>query len=396
MVMTSSPLLTAYVIPLSLYSSFKHFCTRKDRAGLYTLSFVLSFLFAARSFDSSYLFGILLGNDNYGGYAVSCLLACLVVLDGCFDSFACKKKKVLHTIGFSILFALLSGIKAPVALVFLGGTLATLVLGIILKKVSIRDAIFISTLTVVAFVIIYKVFLGSQGTTGVGTTSIFSFGKMTGICFWKTPLIQLLKGLGVPSQLRLISILLVFTASFLTIYTLPFVIGYLRELYVTFTNKREYSVARVSADACAVVGFVLMMFLRYSGHSQVYFGTVTAVFAPLIAFWYFEDISLNTSRAARVSFLMSKAWFFVLIVFTSLSLFISMYNDIPSAVKRSDPSAKYNKYLSLSADEYKACKWIKDNTPVDSIIATQMYSSVGMDEYDYAMRWHNCHFIYSA
>jgi hypothetical protein len=139
-----------------------------------------------------------------------------------------------------------------------------------------------------------------------------------------------------------------------------------------------------------------MMFLSYEGHSQVYFGTATTAMAPLIAFWFFEDRESISSGVVSFLYKASCIWFFTVIFLTSFTLFIEIKDFIPSAVKRTHIDAVYNPTTSMTRDEYKAVSWLKDNTPEDSLIATQMYSSVGESDFDYRDRWDCCHFLYAA
>jgi hypothetical protein len=205
-----------------------------------------------------------------------------------------------------------------------------------------------------------------------------------------------MKQFGIPSTLRLLVILAVFAIFFFTIYTLPLLIGYLRELVLVLSKKKDFIFAKVAVYGSFLVGLILMMFTGYPGNSQIYFGTITAAFTPLIAFWFFEDAAESKAPTMKFFFNASRIWFFIAIILTSLSLSFGILDMIPHALAASNPEAKYNPYLSLSASEYEATQWIKNNTPSDSLIATQMYSSVPRDEYDYSNRWCNCHFLYAT
>ena len=48
------------------------------------------------------------------------------------------------------------------------------------------------------------------------------------------------------------------------------------------SGKKEFKVYRVLVYAIFAAGFIAMFVLRYSGHSQIYFGLVAAFLAPLV------------------------------------------------------------------------------------------------------------------
>ena len=394
MIMSCNPYITVGLISSSLYAMFRHFCKRKDRAGLYTLSFMLSYMFAARAITNSYLFAILLVNDNYGGSAIACAMICMIVFDEYLAMHGSFREKAPALVVLTAIFMLLSGIKAPAALAVTGGVIGTYILGLILRKISFRELTPPVVAMTIGFVLIYKVFMGTSGTSGVGQDSIFGIANMANICFWKAPLISFMKGVGIPLPARLLVMLVVFTASFLTIYTLAFVIGYIRELVLVISGKKEYNFVRVLIYASALVGYVLMMVLSYTGHSQVYFGTITAAFAPLIVFFFFEDLP-DMGKVMKVLCRISEVWFFVIMIFTTITLAVYLRTCLTAAGWAADPTTYYGKFNSLSSYEYEATQWLKENTDEDSLIATQVYMSVDPSEYDYAMRWHNCHFLYA-
>lgn len=397
LIMSASPYLSVYFISLSLYAMFRRFCRRSDRAGLYTLSVILSNMFIARTPVSSYLFRILLINDNHGGFAIACLIACLIMTDIYFISEDKSLKDRLPQLALTaVLYMLLTGIKAPVALVLVGGVIGAWLLGLMLRQITFRESIPFVASTTAGFVIVFTLLIGSNNATEAGDETLLRFGKMTNICFWKEGLIEALRSAGVPGPVRLLAILAVFFLFYFTIYALPFAFGYIREFCLVVSKKKDFSFALVTAYAAALVGFVLMMFLNYNGHSQVYFGTVTTAFAPLIAVRFFEDFPEMTSSSMSMLCKASMIWFFTVMIATSMTLALDMKDMVPGAVMHADPASEYGKYMALSADEYEATQWLKKNTSRDSVIASQMYASVPKEDYDYRIRWNNCHFMYAT
>lgn len=394
--MSCSPYMTTYLVGLGFYSLFRHFCSRKERAGLYTLSVILSNMFISKTHTTSYMFTILFGNANHGGFGISALMECAIMLDICIRDSEDKRSQARNTFLLAILVMTLTGIKAPVGLVFAGGITGTFLLCLVLRSPVIRKAAVPTAAADIGFLATYLFLFSGDPTSGTTNDSLFYFGGMTNITWWKEDLIIALRSIGVPGPVRLICILAVFAIFFFTIYLLAFAVGYIREFILVVTKKHDFDFARITVYAAAIVGFVLMMFLSYDGHSQVYFGTATTAFAPIIAFWFFEDKEEITSKAVRVLFRISVIWFFSLIFITSATLFIDIYGLIPAARYHTHPEAPYNPGTSLTRAEYEAMNWLKENTPRDSLIATQMYLSVGVSDFDYTDRWDCCHFVYAA
>lgn len=354
-------------------------------------------MFIARGPTSSYLFRILFTNDNYGGFAVVGFIACLIVIDTyCKVSAQHKSKKTSLLVIATIVIMLLTGIKAPVGLVLVGGVIGTYLLGLTLYRASIARLAPLVLLSSAGFIVVFAFLLGGDDSSGVGGVSSIKFGKMTNICFWKDSLIAFLKQHGIPPQVRLLAILLIFAITFFTIYSLPFLVAYMRELVLVLSRRKDYEFGIVTIYATALVGFVLMMFLSYPGHSQVYFGIPTVVCAPLIVFLYFEDHHDTRSKSMHYLYKVSVAFFFLMIPFTAVSLFSGMQKMLPNALVHANPASEFYAYQALSAAEYEATCWLRDNTPEDALIATQMYASVPEEEYRVDDRWSNCHFMYAA
>ena len=395
LVMSCTPYLTTALMGISMYAMFKCFCRRQDRAGVYALSFLLSNVFIGRSISTSYMFRMLFINENYAGFSAACIIAAVIVLNVYFRQPE-RTKKVRSVVLLTVLTMLLTGIKAPLGLVLAGGLIGTFLLGIILRRVSFKEALMPTLFPSAGFFFVYQFLLALNGSNGVGGDSIFAFGKIVGVCFWKSDVTKILKGMGIPSTVRLMIILVLFLIVFFTIYALPFAIGYLRELILVIKGDKDYDFAKVTVYASAFVGFVAMMLLRYSGHSQVYFGVATLIFAPLIVFWFFEDKEEITSKFISALLVLSKIWFFAVLILTTATLAMCYRDTLPAVMKHADPSSTYDKYKTLSAEEYEATKWIKQNTPEDALFATQMYKSMGGDDYSIVNRWHHCHFMYAA
>ena len=394
-VMSCGSYLTVYSLGLAYYSLFKVFSKRQDRAGLYTLAIVLSHMFIGKSFCNSYLFRIIFVNDNYGGYGVAAALAWLVLLKLCLDRAKGFSIRISDVVILSVIMMLVTGIKAPVALVLVGGLIGTWLLALILRACHFKSLVPIAFITC-SFFAMYKIFLDGTGSSTSSNESLFGFGHLDGICFWKRGLIDFLTQHSVPGTMRLVIILLLFMVCFLTAFLLPFTIGYIRELVLVIRKIKKYDFSRVMIYAVALVGLTLSLTLKYSGHSEIYFSILLTGVVPLISFWFFEDLECGVSDWIYKIGAFCKYVFFIVLIISTVSFVAGNIQQIPSAIKHSHVESHYNKYRSMTADEYEAMQWIKRNTPKNALIATHMHSSVAPHNYSYENRWTNCHFLYAA
>ncbi len=386
-----NPYMTTYVFGLSTYVFFRELLKRKERAGLCALSVLLSNLFICRSIKVSLAFHFAIINDNAVGYGISGAMVFAVLLRNWYRRFESGEKHLRELLVLTLFIMLLTGIKGPIAIVLVGALWGTYVIGLILRAVPFKTVLPLLLISV-AFLIVYMTVMGGKGTSNGSGESIFAFATIANIAFYHDPLILMLKGMGIPKILRLACMLVVFMIFFLTAFILPFTIGYIRELILVFSKKKAFVFDRVMIYAAFLVGLAGMFLMNYSGHSQVYFGFVAAFFAPLIAYWFFEDMEDN--RGALMGIV--RGVFVACLILTSFTLVWHLKGMTESAQFHQAPNIEYNTYQSISQPEYEAMVWIRENTPKDVLLATDRYSSVPMEKYSYENRWTNRFFLYAT
>lgn len=391
LLITCGPYMTVYAFSVSLYAFLREMIKNKDRAGLWCLVIMLSNIFIVRNITRSIALLFILKNENVAGYAVSCAFAFVIVMKYCYDAYIEERSSGAFGL-FLLMTALLmlvTGIKGPFGLVLLAGIWGTFVLGLILRKCSFKLIMPLLIMSA-AFLVIYVVILGSKGQSGV-EESPFGLARIMGIWFLKNPLTIWMKGLGIPLAGRYLVLILVFTFFMLTTFFLPFVIGYVREFIYVITGRKDFYFPRIVIYACFLGGYIAMMILRFNGRSQIYFGFIALFFAVLIAIWFFEDIQNNRKIPARAL----RAFFALTLVFFSLTLFAQFRTLGETAIYNADPATENNVYVSITRDEYKAMRWIDENTPKDSLLATDRYYSVDPAGYSADNRWDNRFFLYA-
>ena len=387
--LTCGPYMTAFAVSTSLYSVFREMTKRKERAGLYCLAILMANIFVARSIDWSIAFHFLFKNENVTGYGVSGSIVFILLLNYWYQSWSKGESSWKKLILVTALLMLITGIKGPFGLVMVGALWGTMVVGFVLRKVPIKTVLPLVLLTL-GFLVVYMTVLGSKGQGNTGD-SLFALAKIVDICFYKSWIVGLTKSLGLPLIVRYGALLAAFVFFMLTAFFFPFVIGYIRELVLVVIGRKEFDFARVVVYAACLVGFIAVMVLNYHGHSQIYFGFVTVFFAPLVSFWFFEDMEKNRGVLMQII----RVIFFISLLLSTLGLCHHVMDMVDEDAGMADPKATSDRYLSISRDEYHAMRWIDENTPRDSLLATDRYYSCPLAKYELRNRWDNRFFLYA-
>ena len=385
LLMTGTPMLVAPLLSFSLYGFFMEFSQMKERAGLYCLALHFSNMFILKEFPNSWFLYHVYSNINNAGLGIACLLTVLPLLKA-FDT---KENSRKESFLIAILIMLMTGIKGPVSIVLIGGMIGTVILGLIMRKVS-GSAIWMTALSSISFILIFVFVLGSQHSNTSGG-SILNPGEVTDIFFLKGDIMDAMGGM--PKIASWLVVLAAFTVIFFTAFLLPFIVGYLRELILVLSGRKEFCFSRITIYAVCLVGFFSTLLLDFSGHSQVYFGFVAAMLTPMIVFWYFEDMHGSKAVSAKTV----RAVFAVCLCLTACTSMLYMYKLSGKAYRyAADPDKNRDKYKNVSAAEYEGLIWIRDNTPEDSLIASDRYFSVDPAEYNPESRSNNTHFAYAV
>ena len=384
---------TAYVITpalsLSMYSFFRAFSSRKDRAGLYCLITHFSNVFMLKAFTKSWLFYHLYSNINNAGMGIACMLTALPLLKSMDHRETGKGASAIgpEILLFSILVTLDTGIKGPIALILVGGMAGTLILAVILGKANKR--VFAATgLSIILFGIIYVVILGAQHENETGG-KLINLWEISDIFFLKPELMELTEGSRALQGVVLLGAMMVFL---FTAFLIPFFVGYARELILVLSGKKEFVFSRVVIYAAALVGLICMLVLDFAGHSQVYFGFVTFILVPIISFWYFEDAEESHVKGAGFV----RAVFIAMLCVAAVTTALSMYGEVSDGVQKyAERNENKSKYKNVSAAEYEGLIWLRENTEKDALISSDRYYSCPKDEYILDSRGTNSHFGYA-
>jgi len=392
------PAWTTYVFCLSAYAFFRELAGSKERAGVYCLILMLSNIYITRNTSASLAFKFALINDNSSGYGIAAVFATIIMFKKWYELFESRKPQRWSALVMLTAFIMLTtGIKGPMGAVLIAAAWGTLLLGMIMRKVSPKAFGPLAVMTA-GFMLVYITVLSGKGTSNSSGASLFAFAKIADIAFWKKPLVEALKAAGVPYYIRLAAVLLVFMIFFLTVYFVPFCIGYIRELILVLSGRKNFRPERVLVYAACLVGFVLLMVMNYSGHSQVYFGLVTVFLAPIVAYWFIEDLEAerDSSPLAKHTLRITVSIMALCLIATTTSLADNINKNAAESVKASDLHRSAHKYMNMSSDEYEAMVWLSKNTDEDSLIASDRYYSVSLKKYAVDDRWDNRFFLYEG
>ena len=394
-----TPYLITPVLSISLYAFFREFSGRNEFSGLYCLAFHFSNMLILKNASDSWFLYHIYSNINNTGLGVSCMLTALILLKT-WDKESDSVQKRLNTkemLFFAVLIMLMTGIKGPVSLVLVGGLIGTVILGLLLRA-STKNQIAVSLLSAISFIFIYVFVLSSQDPNSSGGSvveggSVFNLGEVTDIFYLKDSITDYFSAHGLPHFIALLAVFAAFAVFFLSAFIVLFTIGYIREFWFTITKKKDFTFSRIAIYAAWMAGFLGVMILDFSGHSQVYFGFASCMLTPLISFWFLEDISDNKSIGAKGI----RVAFAICMLIFSISSFMYVTACATESIDYylNKDSENHEKYRSVSTAEYEGLLWLKNNTDKEDLIASDRFNSVAMDKYLVTKRNNNTHFAYA-
>lgn len=390
LLLSGTPYFITPVLSISFYSFFREFTKRKDLIGLYCLAFHFSNMFILKKFPNSWFLYHTYSNINNSGLGIACMLTILPMLkewdmssDSPKNRFNTKEMALL-----GILVMLFTGIKGPMAIVLVSSMVGTLLVGLLLRKVDMRSAA-VTLLSIISFTLIYVFVIGSQHENAKGG-SLINLGEVTDIFFLKGRIMESLTGL--PQIAKWGVLMAAFIITFLMAFLVPFVVGYIRELVLVISGKKEFLFSKVTVYAICMVGFISLILLNFAGHSQVYLGFVSCSVVPVICYWYFEDVSDRKTKFDKAVL----ALFGICLFISTYTMLMYTFNSCSNAADFYNSHNKnLNKYRNVSTLEYEGLEWIKENTKEDDLIACDRFNSVSMEEYDVTKRSNNTHFVYA-
>ena len=392
MVMSCAPYIIAYAFPLSAFALFRELCSRENLCGLYCFLTFAANMFLISSETKSWLYSHIFGNANSFCFSMSAAFVAVIVIKYWRECIADGQKRVRYFVILAVLTLLITGIKGPVGAVLIVSLWASTLLGLILRQEWFSTLVYVAILTA-CFAVVYLFVISGQDTVSSGG-DLISPGKVIDYFVRGDDVMAYAQNLGIPAGLQKYVLAAVFMCFVAMAFTVPFVVGYIREVILVLAGRKPFLLERVTVYAFAAVGLLSMMILNFNGCSQIYFGFAGTCMIPIISFWFFEDFEGRKNVGAWI----------VLAVFV-LCLIPSAWTMTQYLEKRVDRTishaTNYNnayesKYKSITGAEYEALSWIRENTPHRCVLATNRYSSVPMSRYKYNVRGNNTFFLYAV
>ena len=394
MIMSVSPYLIAYAFSVTLYSLFREFLTCSKKVPLYCIIVLASFPFITNTIDSSWMLYHLFSNMNSFCFAACGTFVFIVLLKMLVERLNEGNCYLSETVVLLAMIMLVTGIKGPVGLVIVGALWGTMILGSILRKLDLKMIPVVLLLTL-GFFVVYYFIIGMGGTTGTNGKSLITLAEIVKDAFFFDQLTAFMKGLGLPSIITKVALVTVYMMCVLTAFFLPAVIGYVKEFFGVVTGKIDFRFDLITIYAAIAAGFIAMMLLNYNGNSQVYFGFTAMCLVPLIVFRYFENTSVSRNAVRKVI----KVLFCMTLIVTTCLAAASLNTQMRSSniyLGLDDRGIGADDVTTLSSYEYEAMMYIRDNIDKDTLIATDRYYSVPIDEFDYTDRRHCRFFLYAG
>ena len=380
------PYLNTYIVSLSLYSLFRAFISNRNRSGVYAILSLFSFAGVPYLFND-YLLCHVVTNINAMGLGLSAVF-CFLINHNEFETNRNQEGMQLkRIIVLCALAALLVGIKAPIGIVLIAALWGSYLIGFFFTKYSLNYSVLLLSVTL-SGVLVYIIFVGADNGAGA-TFGLFFWEKVKALPLWDTADSILLK-YNVPMQFRNVILMVLFAMFAFGVYSVLFIVAYIRELYLVTTNRKPYIISNVVIYAMIPIAAFIYVVVKFPDYysSEEYFMFIALLFVPYVTFLFMEDLKEKTKWAwvLKNTFIICSC-----VGVVSMSFFVKSYSFTGIYNKQSD-----NFFDTITSAEYEGLCWIKDNTQRDSLLAIDRYQRVSPENYDYKIMHHNTFFGYSA
>lgn len=304
-----------------------------------------------QSFTIVYYYEHLISNPFSFDYGISfSMLTLILVLE-------CSKKKsliFLDYLSITIFFFVTAGVKIPNAcILFL--FIATFLLYKLIKKNNWKQWFLLIIIDLfVLFIGYIFLFSGSFSNTSVHMTITFfdSFIRNT----------ELFKILYIRSNNTILSMITTF-------FILPFFINPILCILFLFAVFKVFMIKNITSMEISLIltiigGYILLLCVTHNGLSQMYYIMSLAPYLVIIGLYRFKIIYSNKI----VNLLKNEI--FLLLLILSVGLFsCDFFVDAKNSLTQ-QKNLWSNEYLSKNG--YNAFTWIRDNTPDESLIASNL------------------------
>ena len=390
LIIKCTPFLISYIFGIGLYSFFKRNGINSFACcGLFFCSCTVLYLTtnATKNFESLINYHILT-NVNGVALAMSAIFALSIYIN---ESISNYNNNIMYYVYLFILGAVATGLKGPFAIVFIVAlTISSVIQHLVYKK---KDMILSCVILLLSFVIVYVfIIIGVDNIFKPATNnraielSISDTFQRTIVGYVLGEKIQpLLTGNNAIYQIVYLAIVLILGNLFVLgpLYII-FVTGLIDDLKRVFISKEAIDFDTIFLIVVSWLGIGGYWFVSQIGYSQLYFIFIAVPF--IINYCVFKYSCMNKN----VKIYTKKLFVFVFLL-GSVFLTLSVIEEYHQGVAvRQEWGKLTNDIDNITIGELNGAEWIKNNTPKDSIIASDRnsLSSIKVDSTD------NCTFFY--
>ncbi len=341
-----------FLLTVSLMRLFKLY----SKKPILLFAFIFATILSLFGYKSCYFTIHILSNHNSVGFALPLfILICIITYKFIKND---NKMNISFYILICALTFLLTGIKAPAGLLFIGATIFYILLFNRRKKNVILSILIAASFFITYYFVIYNNI----------QTSYFDINNIFGnvsLAFFNDAYNSLNNDI-LKCILRFFALPMTFLKHF-NIFIIPII--YFAALTIRNTLKNSennYEYYTIITSAGVFAGFAIAM----TGNSNYYFLMMVFPFIALLTLRFFNMLSLPCKFILKIILIV------FIIVFAPMNL-INLYNskntnEIKGFVATLDDIYNYNSFNHKISNDFEAYNYIKNNTSVDSLIATNM------------------------
>jgi len=364
-IFTCSPYLLTYLFGGSLLVLFRKFCKKKNNAEIYGIIFILLSLcplgvvFNGEKWTASWLNIHIFSNVNCVAFALSAVIVFIISLEQC-----CRLSNIMIS---ALIMFVVTGLKGPMAIVIIAGMIMALIIEAFVNRALNKKHTMIVITSLISFLIVYLFIISGiqMGSSPKGSNlNLFSTDTIDDGFFYNIMFDYIENN--VLSYIIIVMLEMICLVGALAIPYLIYIISEGKNILSGHDDRNSWIRNIIYFSIFTGIGGFL--FVGQSGFSQIYF------LFTILPFMYMEVICMIEKRNEYSK--IKKT--FVLLSFAIGFLVSSYYfiNDVKelalTALYKSEEQnvEEESFFTGMLRDEFAGMVWLRENTPNDSVIAT--------------------------
>ncbi|MCI7302399.1 MAG: hypothetical protein SOR93_07410 [Clostridiales Family XIII bacterium] len=363
-ILTGTPYLITYLYGLSAYSVIYEMNEKKYFAGMFPFISIFGVLWGGHNYELH-----VLKNVNNVGFAAAVLMCLFILLKSCMENNS-RKHCISTILAMALLMYLLTGLKGPFGLVFIVGAMGTLLFSMFFKSKDKVKYLAITVTLLIVFVVTYYSFIA--GTSATSTTLISIKGLIYDIKSFKFILI-------------------------FGVFFVPFFVFFVQEAIGLAKKTSSFNFITITFFAITIAGLTAKAITEMPDGNNGYFG-----YASVPSLAILGTVYLSERWNRKETYIRIMKFLTIVLVIISLANFTLTFLEVSKVTERSLNIAKIDKKVTrgwqgyFSYQEYKAMKWIRENTPQNALIASDKQALVPKQEFNIFDKKQQKWFYYSG